>query len=74
MRWFRSLTHSSRGRPAGNDGAAYSAIVALAAMNDGRAAMAVSYQRLVAPNASVSLGGAISGGESSVSAGAGFSW
>ena len=45
-----------------------------AGAQNGRAAMAVSYQRLVAPNASVSLGGAISGGESSVSAGAGFSW
>jgi autotransporter adhesin len=40
----------------------------------GRTALAVSYQRLVAPNASVSLGGAFSGGERSVSAGAGFSW
>jgi autotransporter adhesin len=41
---------------------------------NGRTAVAVSYQRLVAPNASVSLGGAFSGGERSVSAGAGFSW
>ena len=34
----------------------------------------ISYQRLVRPNASVSLTGAFSSGESSVSAGAGFSW
>jgi autotransporter adhesin len=40
----------------------------------GKSALAVSYQRLVAPNASVSLGGAFSGSERSVSAGAGFSW
>jgi autotransporter adhesin len=40
----------------------------------GKAALAVGYQRLVAPNASVSLSGAFSGGERSVSAGAGFSW
>ncbi|MDQ2703196.1 MAG: YadA-like family protein [Pseudomonadota bacterium] len=41
---------------------------------NGRAAMAVGYQRLVAPNASISLGGAFSGGDGSLSAGAGFSW
>jgi hypothetical protein len=41
---------------------------------NGRAAMAVGYQRLVTPNASVSLGGAFSAGEGSISAGAGFSW
>lgn len=43
-------------------------------MQGGRSAMAVSYQRLVRPNASVSIGGAFSGNENSVSAGAGFSW
>ena len=42
--------------------------------SNGRKAMAVGYQRLVAPNASISLGGAFSGSESSVSMGAGFSW
>jgi hypothetical protein len=41
---------------------------------NGRTAMAVGYQRLVAPNASISLGGAFSGNEKGVSAGAGFSW
>lgn len=41
---------------------------------NGRKAMAVGYQRLVAPNASISLGGAFSGSENSVSVGAGFSW
>src|SRR5690606_41299924 len=41
---------------------------------NGRKALAVGYQRLVAPNASISLGGAFSGSESSISAGAGFSW
>ncbi|HZV39327.1 MAG TPA: YadA-like family protein, partial [Pseudoxanthomonas sp.] len=40
----------------------------------GHSAMAVSYQRLVRSNASVSIGGAFSGNERSVSAGAGFSW
>ncbi|HWU71758.1 MAG TPA: YadA-like family protein, partial [Pseudoxanthomonas sp.] len=43
-------------------------------MQGGRSAMAVNYQRLVRSNASVSIGGAISGDESSISAGAGFSW
>src|SRR5690606_25697645 len=41
---------------------------------NGRKALAVGYQRLVAPNASISLGGAFSGSESSISAGAGSSW
>ena len=45
-----------------------------AGAQNGRTAMAISYQRLVAPNASVSLGGAVSGSDSSVSAGMGFSW
>ena len=40
----------------------------------GRHALAVGYQRLVTPNASVSLSGAFSGSDRSVSAGAGFSW
>src|SRR5690606_5096707 len=40
----------------------------------GEQAVAVGYQRAIGARASVSLGGAISGGESSVSAGAGFSW
>src|SRR5690606_26202621 len=40
----------------------------------GEQAIAVGYQRAIGARASVSLGGAISGGESSVSAGAGFSW
>lgn len=42
----------------------------------GKAALAVGYQRIVGTknNASVSLGGAFSGSEKSVSAGAGFSW
>ena len=43
-------------------------------VQNGRSAVAVSYQRLVRPNASVSLTGAFSSGESSISAGAGFSW
>ncbi len=43
-------------------------------VQNGRSAVAISYQRLVRPNASVSLTGAFSSGESSVSAGAGFSW
>jgi autotransporter adhesin len=43
-------------------------------VQNGRSAIAISYQRLVRPNASVSLTGAFSSGESSVSAGAGFSW
>ncbi len=41
---------------------------------NGRAAMAVSYQRLVRPNASVSLSGGFSGSERSIAVGAGFSW
>lgn len=41
---------------------------------NGRAAMAMGYQRLVAPNTSISLGGAFTGGESNISVGAGFSW
>lgn len=45
-----------------------------AGAQNGRTAVAISYQRLVAPNASVSIGSAISGSDSSVSAGAGFSW
>lgn len=42
----------------------------------GKAALAVGYQRIVGRrnNASVSIGGAFSGSEKSVSAGAGFSW
>ena len=40
----------------------------------GKSAIAVGYQRIVRPNISVSLSGAFSGGESSVSAGTGFSW
>jgi hypothetical protein len=40
----------------------------------GETAMAVGYQRMIAPRASISLGGAFGGGESSFSAGAGFSW
>lgn len=42
----------------------------------GKAALAVGYQRLVGTmnNVSVSIGGAFSGSEKSVSAGAGFSW
>lgn len=43
-------------------------------VQNGRSAMAVQYQRLVRSNASVSLGGALSGGDASISAGAGFSW
>ncbi|WP_297833409.1 YadA-like family protein [Thermomonas sp.] len=43
-------------------------------VQNGRSAMAIQYQHLVRPNASVSLGGSISGGESSIAAGAGFSW
>lgn len=43
---------------------------------NGKAALAVGYQRIVGSknNASVSIGGAFSGSEKSVSAGAGFSW
>lgn len=40
----------------------------------GQKAMAIGYQRVVSPNASVSLGGAFGGGEKSVMGGAGFSW
>lgn len=42
----------------------------------GKAALAVGYQRIVGQrnNASVSIGGAFSGSEKSISAGAGFSW
>ena len=43
-------------------------------MQNGRSAMAVGYQRVLLPNVSVSLSGAFSGKESSVAAGAGFSW
>ncbi|MCW1777183.1 YadA-like family protein [Pantoea ananatis] len=39
-----------------------------------RRALAVGYQRAIGNRASVSLGGAFSGSEKSVSAGAGFSW
>ena len=40
----------------------------------GRSAVAISYQRLLLPNVSVSLTGAVSGSDTSVSAGTGFSW
>ena len=40
----------------------------------GEKALAVGYRRALGNRASVSLGGAIAGGEKSVSAGAGFSW
>ena len=40
----------------------------------GRSAVAISYQRILRPNVSISLTGAFSGGDSSVSAGTGFSW
>ena len=40
----------------------------------GEQALAVGYQRAVGNRASVSIAGAFSGGEKSVSAGAGFSW
>ncbi|WP_267117722.1 YadA family autotransporter adhesin, partial [Xanthomonas sacchari] len=40
----------------------------------GESALAVGYQRAIGNRASVSLGGAFSGSEKSVSAGAGFSW
>ncbi len=40
----------------------------------GQQALAIGYRRAIGARASVSLGGAIAGGESSVSAGAGFSW
>ena len=40
----------------------------------GQQALAIGYRRAIGARASVSLGGAVSGGESSVSAGAGFSW
>src|SRR5690606_11276511 len=40
----------------------------------GEQAIAVGFQRMIGARASVSFGGAVSGGESSVSAGAGFSW
>ncbi|WP_202839730.1 YadA-like family protein [Luteimonas saliphila] len=40
----------------------------------GEQALAVGYQRAVGDRASVSLGGAFSGGEKSVMGGAGFSW
>lgn len=40
----------------------------------GQAAMAVGYQRLVAPNVSVSLSAGVSGSDSSFATGAGFSW
>lgn len=43
-------------------------------VQNGRSAIAIGYQRMVRPNASVSVTGAFSSGESSVSAGAGFSW
>lgn len=43
-------------------------------MQNGRGALAVQYQHLVRSNASVSLGAATSGGDHSISAGAGFSW
>lgn len=43
---------------------------------NGRTALAVGYQRILGEkkNVSVSLGGAFSGSDQSVSAGAGFSW
>lgn len=43
---------------------------------NGRSALAVGYQRILGEkkNVSVSLGGAFSGSDQSVSAGAGFSW
>jgi trimeric autotransporter adhesin len=40
----------------------------------GESALAVGYQRVIGNRASVSIGGAISGGEKSVMGGAGFSW
>ena len=40
----------------------------------GESALAVGYQRAIGNRASVSIGGAISGGEKSVMGGAGFSW
>lgn len=40
----------------------------------GRTALGVGYQRLVAPNASISLSGAFAGSERAFSAGAGLSW
>jgi hypothetical protein len=40
----------------------------------GEQALAIGYRRAIGNRASVSFGGAIAGGESSVSAGAGFSW
>src|SRR5690606_24932399 len=40
----------------------------------GQQALAIGYRRAIGNRASVSFGGAIAGGESSVSAGAGFSW
>lgn len=43
-------------------------------MQGGKSAVAIGYQRLLRPNVSVSLSGAFSGGDNSVSAGAGFSW
>lgn len=45
-----------------------------AGMQSGQVAVAIGYQHLMMSNVSVSLGGAFSGGENSVSAGAGFSW
>ena len=43
---------------------------------NGRSALAVGYQRVLGEkkNISVSLGGAFSGSDKSMSAGAGFSW
>ncbi|MEP6907258.1 MAG: YadA-like family protein [Pseudoxanthomonas sp.] len=40
----------------------------------GEQALAVGYQRAIGNRASVSIAGAFSGNEKSVSAGAGFSW
>jgi hypothetical protein len=39
-----------------------------------RAALAVGYSRQVAPNASVTFGGAVSGGQGSAGVGVGIGW
>lgn len=45
-----------------------------AGFQGGRSALAIGYQRIVSPNASVSIGGAVSGSERTMGVGAGFSW
>ncbi len=55
-------------------GASYNNVGAALTALDSKVALSVGYQRAISPRATVTVGGALSGDDSSIGVGAGFGW